>query len=280
MVSETGPNDSLNENFIKTWTGDDPLPIRALFDGQQKINTQSKLIIQTNNKPKISCDVPTLDRIHFTPFEARFSPDPKGNEKKADPDFLVSLKTEYLHEVFLWMLKGSIQYYQNGLRMDCVTKESTEKYFEENDQLFAFISALCVEDPADSIPKSELFGEFNEWRKLQHIPDVTASEFYAKLVNKGFKIGTGGKRKVYGLRLRLDENSERNRKQLNSAISNFIDKYCDRGEEHSIPRSQLHAEFEKKFYPVHAKQMYIQLRAHGFQMSKGGQRLVHGVKLR
>jgi hypothetical protein len=53
MVSETGADDKLSEDLVKTWTGNDPLPIRQLltFGEQRDVVTQAKLIIQTNNKP-------------------------------------------------------------------------------------------------------------------------------------------------------------------------------------------------------------------------------------
>jgi phage/plasmid-associated DNA primase len=287
MVSETGPNDSINENFVKSWTGSDEICVRALYKEEQKIRTQAKLIVQTNNKPKISADRSILDRTHFSPFQARFSPEPKEGEKKADPNVIRALSNKYLHEVFLWMLRGSIEFYSIGsLKLDSAALKSTLEFFEEHDHLTSFVRSRCVSGKALSVPRNELYSAFQMFSAEQHISEITASEFYSKLLNKGFSVGSGGKRKVYGLRLRaateaIESKIAHNETVLAEQVEKFIASQCYRAEDARVPRAELYARFQCFcFVEFQPKQFYAQLRALGLVVSKNGQRLVSGIQLR
>lgn len=285
MVSETGPNDQLNENFVKSWTGNDEICVRALYQDEQKIRTQAKLILQTNNKPKISADQSIVDRTHFTAFEARFAKEPKDNEKRADPAVINALCNQYLPEVFLWMLRGSMEFYAHGLKLDSAALQSTMEFIDEHDCIAAFVRSGCVEGKSLRTPRNELYNCFDMWREAQHLQKMTASEFYSKLTNKGYVIGTGGNRNVHGLRPRLapdlEARTQREEAQLATSVELFIRTRCARVEEARTPRAELHTGFTQFLGKgVEPKPFYAQLRGLGYTISKNGTRPVHGLQLR
>lgn len=285
MVSETGPNDQLNENFVKSWTGSDEICVRALYQGEEKIKPQAKLILQTNNKPRVSADQSIVDRTHFTAFEARFAKEPTGNEKLADPSVIKALCNQFLPEVFLWMLRGSMEFYVQGLKLDSAALQSTMEFIEEHDFITAFVRSECVEGTSLRTARTELYNCFDNWREAQHLQKITATEFYSKLLNKGYVIGVGGNRKVHGLRPRLPAELEARQQeqetQLQNSVENFIQTRCVRVEDGRTPRAELHACFQQFLKKqVETKPFYTQLRGLGYIISKNGQRPVHGLRVR
>jgi putative DNA primase/helicase len=286
MVSETGPNDSINENFVKSWTGSDEICVRALYADEEKIKPQAKLVIQTNNKPKISAEQAIIDRTHMTEFGARFTKNPAGREKKADPEFVRALLEEHIDQVFLWMLHGSIRFYSEGLKLEDSALNSTLSFFQENDHLGAFLRSQCFEAPYCKIPRTDLYAAFKVWCEQNFIPIATATEFYGKLTNKGFELGSGGQRKVKGLRLKKaprDEDALQAREtRMQLVVDSFIQGSCTTGPSLYTPRTSLYSAFVQAYPEAQcvAGEFYAHVIALGFTIGKGGCRNVAGLALR
>jgi P4 family phage/plasmid primase-like protien len=206
MVSETGADDKLSEDLVKTWTGNDPLPIRQLFGEQQDVVTQAKLIIQTNNKPVSSGQNAVKDRTQFVHFSARFTKDGAGaNETKSDPELIDSLQTKYLPEVFVFLLKGCVRWYKEGLVIPKIVRDHTADYFQENDVVQRWLDANTVQEPVAKTSRSELYSDFQSWCQSHAEHCNSANEFYSLLEIKNYKIGKGGQRLVTGLILKEDD---------------------------------------------------------------------------
>ena len=202
MLAETKADDKISEDLVKTWTGNDPLKIRKLFAEEQEVETHAKLVIQTNNKPGFSGEQALQDRIHLTNFAARFTA--KGDcpgETKADPELVRKLQEDYLHEVFVWMLNGSVNWYKNR-RLDMPTSvhNETQKYFEENDIVAQWLA--CNTTGGGKTPRAQLYTNFQSWCGLNTEIACSAKEFYALLVMKKYSICRGGTRLVHGLQLK------------------------------------------------------------------------------
>lgn len=284
MVSETGPNDQINENFVKSWTGSDEICVRALYSEEEKIKPQAKLIIQTNNKPKISAEQAIIDRTHMTEFGARFTKNPVDSEKQADPQFVRALLDEHIDEVFLWMLHGSIRFYREGLKLEDSALNSTLEFFQENDHVGAFLRSHCLEAPYCSVPRTDLYTAFKTWCDHNYIPTVTATEFYAKLTNKGFQLGSGGQRKVKGLRLRKAGRDEEALQIQETRTEEQVLRFSltrARSPSFHTPRKELYQAFNKVSPGAQcsASEFYAHLRALGYSISKGGCRNVAGIAL-
>jgi putative DNA primase/helicase len=202
MLSETQADDKISEDLVKTWTGNDPIKVRMLYGEEQEVETQAKLVIQTNHKPSFSGEQAVKDRIHFVNFGARFTNSGDGpGETKSDPELVCRLQDEHLHEVFAWVLKGSIDWYKKRrLVMPKVVKDETMRYFEEND-----VISRWIEDNTQnggSTPRVELYKNYKSWCDSNEETAESTRSFYAGLVMKRYSIPTGGKRNVTGLSLK------------------------------------------------------------------------------
>ena len=201
MVSETAADDTISEDLVKTWTGNDPLSVRQLYGEQMEIETQAKLVMQTNNKPGCSGHSAMQDRTHFMPFYARFTPEGKGvGESKSDPELIRRLQSDYLDEVFLWILKGSVEWYKTeSLTMPAIAKLETERYFEEIDVVGNWLE--CSTNNTGNTARADLYKDFKCFCDDNELTLLTANKFYSALINKHYTIGRGGARNVSNLAL-------------------------------------------------------------------------------
>ena len=202
MVAETNANDILSEEFVKTWTGNDPLPMRQLYGECFDIVSQAKLVIQSNHKPGNSGEQALRDRGHLMKFGARFTRSGAGpGETKADPELVQRLNEEELIQVFRWILRGCVQWYKHRkIEMPAVVLAETTAYFEENDLVAKWIDACCTA-PGKS-PRAKAYKSFEKWCTKHTETATGAKVFYASLETKGYSIQSGGKRYILGLNLK------------------------------------------------------------------------------
>jgi len=120
----------LNEGMIKSLTGNDPISCRPLYGKQMEFQPVCKLIMQTNHKPSIDIDGKAmLDRLKFIPFLSRFVDFPtEDNEKKRDNQLVEDLLNKHLDLFFTWMVKGCVQWYNNGLAFQHHLTEHWDPY--------------------------------------------------------------------------------------------------------------------------------------------------------
>jgi P4 family phage/plasmid primase-like protien len=206
MMAESSPDDKLNEELVKTWTGNDPLSVRQLYGEQQVIQTQAKLVIQTNNKPAFSGQSYMIDRTILKEFRARFTDSGEGpGETKRDYELVEKLKGEYLHEVFIWILRGSVKWYANNgvfKRPDKANLAMTA-YVDENDLVGNWLQSCTVTGLEKSTARVELYKHFQAWCDSNLEAVQSSKSFYSVLLRKGYIIGKGGDRLVKDLRIKI-----------------------------------------------------------------------------
>jgi phage/plasmid-associated DNA primase len=121
------------------------------------------------------------DRMQFVHFGARFTKDGLGaNETKADPELIDSLQTKYLPEVFVFLLKGVVRWYKEGLVISKIVKEHTADYFQENDVVVQrWLDANTVQEPGVKTSRSQLYSDFQSWCQYhaEHCNSYSANEF-------------------------------------------------------------------------------------------------------
>jgi putative DNA primase/helicase len=130
VFSESEKGEHLNEGMIKSLTGSDPISCRPLYEKQMELQPVCKLIMQTNHKPSIDIDGKAmLDRLKFIPFLCRFVDFPtEANEKKRDNQLVEDLLNKHLDLFFTWMVKGCVQWYNNGLAFQHHLTEHWDPY--------------------------------------------------------------------------------------------------------------------------------------------------------
>ena len=197
MLSETSVDDKLDDAFVKSCSGNDPISARPLYGKQFEFIPRTKLVLQSNYKPKFDAtDTAVNDRLKLTPFLARFTPTGSGDgEAKQDKSFIDSLMGEHLDEVFRWMLQGALLWYETkSLVMPTSAQNQMDEYREDQDVINQFVAQKCSTRGGDSL-RVELYQAFKLWCAEEAITPESASSFYTALIKKGFKQG-----KSYGVR--------------------------------------------------------------------------------
>jgi len=187
-----------NAGLIKTLTGGDELTGRLLYENKFSFKPTHKLVILTNNKPRIDLDGGIKRRLHLVPFTRSF----EGAAKN------VHLKEELLTEapgILSWMIEGCLAWQQRGLEAPSSVVDYTNEYFEEADDLKSWIEQNCVRDPNRWTSAVDLFSDWRMFCKEGRAFAGTQKDFVEHLVREGFqkkRNRKGDKRGVVGLSIR------------------------------------------------------------------------------
>lgn len=169
VLDESDKQQTLNEGTIKRFTGESPVTIRKLYQEEMDITLKSKFIISTNYLPSITDDAALHRRLLVFNFEALFldehtkikydASNPLHRYKKNAADLRESVTLEKL---LSWLVKGSIKWYQNGLKNKPKrVLVATENYIVESDPLLDFIKYYC--EPCEEGTELSIFkGEYED----------------------------------------------------------------------------------------------------------------------
>lgn len=191
VYSETGEEDNLNPEIIKTLTGNDTISVRPLYGKQFDAKPFCKYLLLTNYKPKFDVrDKAIVDRVKYIPFNARFIDDPKlENEFIRDTQFTEDLKSKFLSEVFTYFCQGANNYYTN--RKIIIPKKIlnvTEKYINDLDSVSCFLTNRTEENKTQKIKKTVLYDKYVSYCNENGTKVIKKAEFYETLEQKGFSI--------------------------------------------------------------------------------------------
>jgi len=186
-----------NAGLIKTLTGGDELTGRLLYENKFSFKPTHKLVISTNNKPRIDLDGGIKRRLHLVPFTRSF----EGAAKNPN------LKEELLGEapsILSWMIEGCLAWQQRGLDAPSSVVNYTNEYFDEADDLKSWIEQNCVRDPKAWTSNADLFANWRNFCEEGRAFVGNQKELVEQLVREGFqkkRNAEGDKRGVVGLRL-------------------------------------------------------------------------------
>jgi putative DNA primase/helicase len=129
----------LNEALIKDMTSGEPMTARANFKDPFRFRPAFKLAMTGNHKPEIGgVDHGIWRRIHFVPWRVLI----EKAEMRNMEDVIAELWAER-SGILNWLIKGAIDFLNDGLRPPQEVLEATESYREESDPVGAFV-ADCV----------------------------------------------------------------------------------------------------------------------------------------
>lgn len=171
-MGEPDQNEKLNTARMKQLSGEDIVEARGLFAEQEKFKMMGKIFLACNDLPPVSSmDNGTWRRIRVIPHVATFK-DPGVPCDPAQYEFPKDLHLE--HKLRRWrvaFLSLLVHYYEteylaHGLiEPDCVLAASN-KYKEENDVFFAFVSENYVKEPgAGPVRIGDVMECYREWKK-------------------------------------------------------------------------------------------------------------------
>ncbi|MDI6834823.1 MAG: phage/plasmid primase, P4 family [Rhizobiaceae bacterium] len=212
-ASEPEMGTHLKDALIKTLTGGEPIPVRRLNQDFFELIPQFKIILSGNHKPIIRDDSDGIwRRVLLVPWEIQIP------EADVDRD----LKRKLLKEragIFAWLVKGALDYLENGLGVPDVVRAATAEYREESDPIGAFIRNGCHVTGTDddrSSPEDLFIGDCNFARR-EGLSEFKQATFNRRLPDqqrkswkapdgtmRQFRKGKSGNTIYYGITVKSD----------------------------------------------------------------------------
>ncbi|MCO5734112.1 phage/plasmid primase, P4 family [Rhizobium sp. SSA_523] len=177
----------LKDALIKVLTGGEPIPVRHLNKDFFELIPQFKIILSGNHKPIIKDDSDGIwRRVHLVPWEIQIP------EDEVDRDLPRKLRAER-HGIFAWMVKGALDYLENGLGVPAGVRAATAEYREESDPIGAFIRNGChvTGSDADRVTPEELFNAYMRFARREGLSEFRPNTFTRRLPDQCRKTWKG-----------------------------------------------------------------------------------------
>jgi len=166
ISSETEHGKALRLQFIKRATGNATMKGRKMRQDFVEFRRTHKLILMTNNKPLIREDTEaTWRRVRLVPFAVVI---PKSER---DPKLTQKLKDEW-EGILAWMVRGSLDWQQNGLIEPRAVETATAEYRKEENPVVQFVEQSCAtgsyapgepESTRFAVPSTVLWQQYKIW---------------------------------------------------------------------------------------------------------------------
>jgi len=160
--SETEEGRSLRTQLLKRLTGNARIKARFMRQDYFEFERTHKMILVTNNRPKISEPTGAVwRRIRLIPFNVIIPPD------EQDKTLVEKLKTEW-PGILNWALAGCLAWQREGLQFPAEVMGATDNYQQEQDVLAEFIDECCTLSPHAFITRKNLFSSYQNWATTIH----------------------------------------------------------------------------------------------------------------
>jgi len=185
--SETKEGDRLNIAQIKLLTGGGEISARQLHGHQYTFTPSHKLLLITNYKPHAEArDKAFWSRAILIEFGIRYVDDPHApNERTPDPTLGETLKQER-SGILAWLVRGCLDWQQQGLSVPPSVRLATDKYREEEDKLLQFIRECCVVTPEASVKANALFVAYKKWIEENQFGRAMNGKLFGDEMSKRF----------------------------------------------------------------------------------------------
>ncbi|MFD5161002.1 phage/plasmid primase, P4 family [Streptomyces hawaiiensis] len=201
-ASETERYSRLAEALVKQLTGGDPVTCRALWGHPFTYVPSFLLMVAGNYRPAIlSQDTGIWRRVKLIPFEATF----RGDDR--DPSLPGKLRNE-AEGILAWAVRGSVEWFAQGLQEPQSVQTATQDYRESEDRLSEYIEARCVREEGARVAPMAIRRDYAEWaqdaglsRKEVLSGWALSVELEARKFSKDKRAGKWG---FNGLRLKTD----------------------------------------------------------------------------
>jgi P4 family phage/plasmid primase-like protien len=194
-ASEPERGAKLNEALIKAATGGEPMAVRALHRGFFDLMPLFKLTIGGNYKP----DIPGTDegiwrRMKLVPWNAHVA---DGDRDEQLPAKLRAEAAGVLNHI----VRGLLDWLDNGLIEPQAVKDATAEYREASDPLGRFLKLCTVPDPQGRIQSSKLHEVFLAWGKAAGERDWSNKGLAKAMLDKGYQKKASDGMQWLGIRL-------------------------------------------------------------------------------
>lgn len=204
FASETDDGRRLSPARVKWLTGGDTLKARNPHDRYETSFVPSHtLFLLTNHKPHApSDDFAFWERLHLIPFPISFVDRiPQAeNEREADKYLETKLRAEY-PGILAWLVRGCIEWQQDGLDPPAVVREATAGYRRDEDMLADFVDECCIVDADERVTATALYNAFTTWFELNYGKRIPSQKRFGGLMAKKFERRKDGIFFYYGVTL-------------------------------------------------------------------------------
>ena len=198
-ISEEIPaNEKLDATKIKLLSGNDPIPIRPLFEEYTvHENPTHTMFFSGNNLPEIGDvhDPGIQRRLRRIQFKQSFRDNPNLQLKQQllTPDARAGWLSLIVEHAQRW--------YKDGLPESLEMKQAVKSYFESQDFISDFISENCERSRNLSIPRKDFLKQLQENypKETRGLSDRTLTSMVEKIDGVSYRFGTGGKYYFFGI---------------------------------------------------------------------------------
>lgn len=182
VASETDPKRRLDENLIKSITGDENCVGEFKYGMPFTYQATVKLWLATNHRPHVAVGDPAFwDRLKLIPFMRQFPVDPTFKER------IKGLAKEAL----AWGVRGAVELFADGGRLqdpDSV-RVAIDDYKASSDDLREWKEDCCVIGPDEVETTAELYKSYCEYCEREGSKPMSQTFFGKKLTEQKFKKG-------------------------------------------------------------------------------------------
>jgi P4 family phage/plasmid primase-like protien len=170
----------INEALINSVTGGDPMLARDNFRSFFRFTPSFKWTLWCNAKPDIPQGTEGIwRRVRVLLWESHLEPHERDRELPA------RLKMEHAG-VLAWMVRGLIDWMDNGFVEPDDVKEQSAAYRDDSDPLASFLRMCTVEDPLARVQSSHLYDLFCAWCKAAGETEWKQKGFSRAMKDRGF----------------------------------------------------------------------------------------------
>lgn len=184
VANELPEGSRMNENLVKSMTGDDVIVTRQLYAKVElEYRPKFKLIMIGNHKPVIrDTSLGMWRRMIMLPFNASFS------QEQMDPRLMDKLYAE-LSGILNWALEGVQMWLKDGIKASIPNSIKSEiaEYRHESDLLAIFLEECTCK--GDFTYTDTLYDAFRKWAERDGDWKMTRNIMTKRLVEKGFEKG-------------------------------------------------------------------------------------------
>ncbi|GAQ86504.1 hypothetical protein KFL_002930010 [Klebsormidium nitens] len=229
VASETKKNDKLDEDKLKSATGNVTMTARQLYQGFMTWETSHQLMLLTNCLPQVEdMDFAVERRIIIFNFmkswrkidDPRFDPEDPFNNGVLDNTLLSKLTTsEALQEALVWIVTGAKVWYDSGMALGpqpADSRRALREYVHESDPFQRFLDEQATLDKnlrrsTKFTASVDIIGRYSMWLEEEEnwdVPRIDGKGLKAQLGKRGLEYTNKPTRGYKGIELKAREHND------------------------------------------------------------------------
>ena len=181
IAQETTQGQYWAEGRLKSLTGGDRVAARYMRADYFEYDPKFKLCVAGNNKPQLRVvDDAIRRRLHLIPFDLKLP------DEKKDRQLPTKLKAEY-SGILQWMIKGCLEWQQQGLNPPASVRTATDDYLSSEDTVGNWLEEETTKSGPARTSLTELFMSWKAYAEANNFAARNNKFLSEQLVNRGFK---------------------------------------------------------------------------------------------